>query len=87
MITSALLYLIYFVILGLTLPLRILSDVVPDANLTAGITYASGLLASVSPFLPIGTLLTILGIFIAYEVIIGSYRIIMWVLKKIPFIN
>lgn len=87
MITDLLLYLLYGVILVLTAPFRLLSNVSLSSDLTATITTAGSYLKAVNSILPIDTLLAIFGIILGYEVVILTYKIIMWIIKKIPGIN
>jgi len=87
MITSALLKLIYYVIFALTSPFRLLPDATLSSNLTGAITSASGYISSFTSFLPVGTMLQILGAMLAIEVAVLSYKLIMWVLTKIPGIS
>lgn len=87
MITSSILLGLYLLLLLITAPIRIFNDVQPNASLQASIDSSNGLLASLNSVLPLDTLVIILGLFLAYELVLGVYKIIMWVIKKIPTIN
>lgn len=87
MIGSAILYLLYGTIYLFTAPLRLLPDVTAESNFVASVTTASGYITAFDSFIPVGTLLTILGLFVIYETSYFSYKLVMWVIKKIPSIN
>jgi len=87
MITTGILYLIYFAVLALTSPLRLLNDVSLSSSLTDAITTASGYISSVNEFIPVDTLLSVLSAILVIEVAVLSYKLIMWVLTKIPGVS
>jgi len=87
MIVDFLLYLIYGAVLLLTLPLRLLPDATLPIGFTNSITTASGYFHSFNSFLPIDTLLSILGSILLIEAGVVAYKIIMWVITKIPGIS
>ena len=87
MIITGLLSVIYVFILGITFPLRILSDVSLPTEITTAITSASGYYHSLNAILPIDTMLQILGVSLTFEGLYLLYKLIMWVIKKIPGIN
>ncbi|KKM77507.1 hypothetical protein LCGC14_1369370 [marine sediment metagenome] len=87
MIFNTILYILYFVILAITAPLRALNDVSLDSNFTQSIDTANSYLSVFNSLLPIATLLTIFGIFITFETLYFTYKILMWVIKKIPTVN
>lgn len=84
MITSALLYALYGLIFVLTLPIRNLTDVVMSVDFTNAITTANGYLSSVNSFIPVDTIVQILVVFVGIETAILSYKLLMWVIKRIP---
>ena len=57
------------------------------ANITAAVGAASGYLAAVSSFVPVSTLLIIVGLFLTIEVFILLIKIINWIIRKIPTIS
>jgi len=75
---------IFAVLYALTYPIRLLPNVSLPSDLTSAISSASGLLSSVNSFLPVDTLLSVLSAIIVVELVVISYRIIVWVLTKIP---
>jgi hypothetical protein len=87
MIITGLLSVIYVFILGITYPLRILSDVSLPSEITSAITTASGYYHSLDVILPMDTMIQILGVSLTFEGLYLIYKLIMWVIKKIPGIN
>lgn len=87
MITSAIFYILYGSFSLLLYPIKILPDASLPAGLTNSISTASDYLAGINMLLPINTLLTIFGLFLAIELSIFIYKLIMWAIKKIPTIN
>lgn len=84
MITSALLYLIYGLVYLITLPIVNLADVVMSTDFTTAITSTNGYLASLDSFLPMETIINILTLFLVIEGAVLTYKLIMWVIKRIP---
>ena len=87
MITNAILFIVYVVILSITSPLRLLNDVSLSTDFAQSIGTVSSYLSVFNSLLPVSTLLTILGIFITFETLYFTYKTIMWIIKKIPTIN
>lgn len=87
MIITALLKVVYYFILAITTPLRALSDVVLSSNFTDAIATANGYYGALNTLLPVDTMIQILGISLLFESLYLIYKIIMWVVKKIPMIN
>jgi len=75
---------LFAVLYALTSPLRLLPNVSLPADLTSAISSASGLLSSVNSFLPVDTMLSVLAAIITVELLVVSYRVIVFVLTKIP---
>lgn len=84
MITSALLYALYGLIYVITYPIRGLADVVMATDFSNAITTANGYLSSVNTFIPVDTIVQILVVFLAIETGVLTYKLIMWVIKRIP---
>jgi len=84
MITSTILSLIFGIVWLITLPLRALSDVVLPANIANSLSTAGAYIQAVDIILPINTLSTILLLFISIEATIFSYKVIMWIIRRIP---
>jgi len=87
MIVTLLLTIIYYFIYGITAIFRLTPEVALPGDITSAITTASGYISSLADFLPIGTLITILGLFLAYEFAYFSMKLINWVIRKIPGIS
>lgn len=84
MITTALLYVIYGLVYLITLPIRNLADVVMSTDFSTAITTANGYISSLNTFLPIDTIIQILVVFVGIETAVLTYKLIMWVIKRIP---
>jgi hypothetical protein len=84
---TPLLYIVYGIVFALTYPLRGLNDVVLDANINNAISTAGGYLAIINQIAPITTLLVILGLVLTIEGFIFLYKIVMWIIRKIPTIS
>lgn len=50
-------------------------------------SYLVGFLTAFNWFFPIDQLLLVLGLTIGFELVVVAYHFIMWILKKIPFLN
>ncbi len=87
MITDAILIINFFAIKVILSPLTLLPDATLPVDLTDAISTAGTYLAAVSSMLPITTFLLILGTVLAIESFIFSYKVIMWIIQKIPGIN
>ena len=84
MITGAFLELLYGIIELVISPIRLLPDVTANSNITAGVISTGKYLAGANVYFPVDTILEILGFVIAFEIAFLAYKIIMWVLRKIP---
>jgi len=87
MIFSLGLIILYYFIRGVLTPIRILNDVTLSASISNALDTAGTYLALMDTVIPISTLLTVLGVIVSIEVGIFLFKGIMWVIKKIPFIN
>jgi len=87
MITDAILLILYKTILIVISPITSLADVTLPSGLSTAITTANGYISSVNAFIPVDTLLTIFGAILVVEVAALSYKLIMWILTKIPGIS
>jgi len=87
MITSALLKLIYYILLALISPFALLPDVSLSSSLTSSITTASGYISSFTAFFPVSTALQVFAAMLVIELATLTYKLIMWVLTKIPGIS
>lgn len=84
MITQAFLFLIYGFVTAITYPLSILPDVTLNSGFGGAITAAGGYLAALNMIIPIDTLLNVFGIFIGYEIGYLTYKVVMWVIRRLP---
>jgi len=87
MITNFFLFILYNVVYLFLLPLRALDNVSLDSNIGTAITKTQEYLANVNQILPVSTLLSIIGIFIAVNGFILLWKAINWLIRKIPTIN
>lgn len=79
MISNAILYIVFGALVLLTSPFRLLADVSLPSGMTSSLAQIGGYFNSVSSYLPISTILTVFGIFIAIEGYIFAYKMIKWV--------
>ena len=84
MILDIILNLIYGFIWVITSPLRLLTDATLPANISNSISTMGGYIQAIDIILPISTLFSILLLYISIEAGIFSYKIIMWVIRRIP---
>jgi hypothetical protein len=87
MITTTLLYLLYGVIRILLLPFNLLPNAVLNASITTSLATAGTYIKSMDFIFPTSSFLTILGLIFGIEIVILTYKLIMWVIRKIPTIN
>jgi hypothetical protein len=87
MIITALLNLLYTVISFILTPLSLLGNVSLPTNFSTAITNAGGYYNSLNAILPMDTMLAILALSLAIEGAYLIYKLIMWVIQKIPTIN
>lgn len=87
MITSWIFTLGNFILTTVLTPLTNQTDVVLPANLVTSITNVQGFYSTVNPIFPISTLLACIGIILTIEIAIFAYKVIMWLIKKIPMIS
>lgn len=87
MITSAFLKLIYYIVFALTSPFRLLPDASLSSSLTSAISTANGYISSFNSFFPTSTMLQVIAAILVIEVAALSYKLIMWVLTKIPGVS
>lgn len=87
MILSAFFYLVYLVLLVATSPLRLLADVSLSATFSGGIESASTFISALNQVLPMTTILAIILFDLTFEGFYFAYKVIYWILKKIPTIS
>ena len=87
MIITAILNVVY-VFLGFILsPLSLLADVSLNSNFASSLATASGYYHALSGILPMDTMLAILGVSLAFEGAYLVFKLIMWIIAKIPMLN
>lgn len=87
MITGLILSMLYYVILLFTSPLRLLPDATLPSGLTSAIATANTYIRAIDFVFPVSTFLTILGLILGIETFIILFKIINWLIRKIPGIN
>lgn len=87
MITDIILNLLYWAIYLFTAPIRLLPNASIPSEIASAVSSIGGYLGAIDFIVPISTIIIILGLFIAIEFAIFSYKVIMWVIRKIPGIN
>jgi hypothetical protein len=87
MIITAILNLI-FVFLGFILsPLSLLGNVSLNSSFASSLATASGYYHALNGILPMDTMLSILGVSLAFEGGYLVFKLIMWIIAKIPTLN
>lgn len=84
MIFQAILNTLYQVISFIAYPLKQLPDVSLGTGFTDAINTANGYLSALNDIIPIDTILTLLGVYVAIETAYFTYKFIMWVIKRFP---
>lgn len=87
MIIAGILQIIYYFILLVSAPLRLLPDATLSASATTAISTAGTYLKSFDFIFPLTTFITILLLILGIETGILAYKFIMWIIKKIPGIS
>jgi len=87
MIINGILYTIYYFVLGITAPFRLLPDVSLPEGVSAALTSAGSYLSILDAVIPVDTLLSVLGAFLVVETAIFTYKLIKWVYVKVPGVN
>jgi len=85
MIVTSLLILLYVIVDVLTMPLLLLGDVSMNSSFTTALSTGLSYYANMALFFPpSSTLLTIIVLIATMETAIATYKIIMWVVRRIP---
>lgn len=87
MITTAILNLVFIFINALLSPLTFLGNVTLSTSFASSISTASGYLHALNAIIPVDTMLTILGVSLAFEGAYLIFKVIMWIIAKIPMLN
>lgn len=84
MITTAFLYVIYGLVWTLVQAIALLPDVTINSGIGSAVVTASGYVSALNNFLPMTTILAMLTFFVGYETIYFGFKIIYWIIKRIP---
>jgi uncharacterized membrane protein len=57
------------------------------SNIYSSATTTSAYLSSINSFVPVSTIIIIVGLFLSIEIIILFIKIINWIIRKIPTIS
>ena len=87
MIIDAFISIVYLFVYAITSPFRLAPVVSLPVSWTDAVTTAGHYALSLNTILPITTLLTVFGVFLAYEVAYFGVKLINWVIRKIPTIS
>lgn len=87
MITNVIIQLFQFVVLVLTFPIRLLDDVVLDANIVAAFSDAGESYDILSTVFPIATIVAVTALLVTVELSILVWHAINWLIRKIPTVN
>lgn len=87
MISDFFIFILYGVVYGITYPVRILPDVSLSENFTSAINNFNSYVVGLNYILPLSTLITIIGLFLSIELFILMYKIMNWLIRKIPTIS
>ncbi len=87
MITNALIYLLYGALQLLISPILLLDDAELAPEFSESLTTAGTYTAGLNQFIPIDTIQQMLVLLVYIFGFVFIYKVIMWVVKKIPTIN
>jgi len=84
MILNILLLGVYYVLLVVVSPLLLLPPVDPNSDFVASVSSILAFLANINQIFPLTTVFAILALILAVEVGVMVYKVIMWVVRRIP---
>ena len=87
MIITAILNLVYYFLMGILSPLLLFSDVSLPGSFASSLATAGGYYNAVNGILPVDTMITIFGVSLTFEGGYLIFKMIMWVIAKIPTLN
>jgi len=87
MITTAILNILWFVLLLVTSPLRLLADAYLDPSIAASVAEAGSWFAIINSFAPLSSVLAIGAAFLSIEAGIFLWKTTSWLIRKIPGIS
>jgi len=87
MLTNFFLHILYLVLKVILSPLILLSDVVLSDNFSNSLTTAKGYVSTIDSIFPLTTMFAIIALFVLIESFILTFKLISWIIKKIPFLG
>jgi hypothetical protein len=87
MIFTAIFNLLYLSLNFLLTPIRNSADVPQSNTVTNAVSTASGYISSLNTYLPMSTLIAILGLVLLIEGFYLGHRLVNWAIRKIPTIS
>ncbi len=84
MIVDIFLFMLYLTVLVMASPILALPNVSISSSVITAITDAGGYLKAIDEVVPISTVLTIFGLVLSIEAGVFVYKLIMWVIHRIP---
>ena len=84
MITDIFLNLIYFFVFAISSPLRLFSDVSLPTDLINTFSTLGGYMYSINAYFPLTVLLSVVALVIGIETAVFTYKVIMWIIKRLP---
>jgi len=84
MVTSALLKIIYIFVWTITLPIQLLADVSVSAGLGEAISESALWLKNIDGVVPVDIFLTIVFLTLTIEGGVALYKLIMWIIRRVP---
>ena len=87
MITTALLNLVYFFVLGIVSVISSLGEVSTNNAVTSSIITLKTYYTSLNSYIPIDTIVAIIAFDLAFEAVYLTYKLIRWAYQKVPTIN
>jgi hypothetical protein len=84
MVSNIFLDFIYSVVSTILSPISDLADVSLPGSIASGFTNARGFLHAIDFVVPYTTLLGVIGFLIGIEVAILTYKVVYWLIKRIP---
>jgi len=88
MIVTGFLYTVYALIYSLTAVFRLAPEVSLPTAITDSISTASAYMSAIDLFFPVHEMVFIfLYVFVVYELAVFAYKLLNWVIRKIPGIS
>lgn len=84
MITNIILLGVYYGVYAITYPLRYFNNISLPSEITSSIASIAGNLKVINTIAPVYTILTIFGLVLAIDTAIFSYKMTMWIIKRLP---